>query len=79
MNLILKTIIWRFIATSTTFTTAYVIDGDYTKAIYIVAIDTTLKTLFYYLYERGIKKCETSKIPKTNNKSVQTIEDIIIE
>jgi uncharacterized membrane protein len=48
-----KTLSWRLISSATTFTIAYMIDGTIKKAGMIVAIDTVIKTLFYYLHERA--------------------------
>lgn len=58
-----KTILWRLIASSTTFAIAYIVDGTIEKAGTIVALDTALKTAFYFIHE---KSWETSKCLKEN-------------
>ena len=46
-----KTFTWRAIATSTTFSVAYALTGDASKAGAVAAVDTVLKTFFYYFHE----------------------------
>jgi len=72
-KILLKTILWRLFATTITFTTAYIIDGKFTKALLLVVIDTTIKTIGYYGYEKIWFLCNKKSI---NNKSTQT-ENII--
>ena len=49
---LVKTICWRIIASGTTFTIAYIVDGTFKNASLIVGLDTSIKTLFYFLHER---------------------------
>lgn len=58
-----KTILWRLIASSTTFAIAYIVEGTFEKAGTIVALDTAIKTAFYFIHE---KSWETSKCLKEN-------------
>lgn len=55
-----KTFTWRAIATSTTFSVAYALTGDASKAGAVAAVDTVLKTFLYYFhesfYDRATKK-----------------------
>lgn len=48
---IAKTLSWRIIATCTTFAVSYMIIGDMSKSGQVAAIDTVLKTIFYYFHE----------------------------
>lgn len=48
-----KGISWRFIATSTTMTVAYLLTGDMEVVLATGAIDVVAKLLFYYLHERA--------------------------
>jgi uncharacterized membrane protein len=72
-KILLKTILWRLFATTITFSTAYIIDGQFTKALLLVIIDTTIKTIGYYGYEKLWLGCNKKSL---NNKSTQT-ENII--
>jgi uncharacterized membrane protein len=44
---------WRIIASSTTFTVAYCVEGTIKNATTITAIDTVLKTIFYFYHEKA--------------------------
>ena len=48
-----KTITWRIIASATTFTIAYFIQGEIESAGLITLMDTLSKTLFYYMHENA--------------------------
>tara|TARA_Y100000768_G_C23911927_1_gene650408 strand:- start:252 stop:488 length:237 start_codon:yes stop_codon:yes gene_type:complete len=50
---LLKSIGWRIIATGTTFTIAYIIEGDLDIAAKIGALDCSVKFILNYAYERG--------------------------
>ena len=47
---------WRIIASSTTFTVAYCVEGTIKNATTITAIDTILKTIFYFYHEKAWNK-----------------------
>lgn len=68
-----KTILWRLIASSTTFAIAYIVDGTIEKAGTIVALDTALKTAFYFIHE---KSWETSKCLKEEDSDCDDEEEI---
>tara|TARA_B110000008_G_C16871299_1_gene524894 strand:+ start:915 stop:1100 length:186 start_codon:yes stop_codon:yes gene_type:complete len=51
-KIIAKTITWRIIASSTTFSTAYIVSGTVKSASLITIADTISKTLFYYGHEK---------------------------
>lgn len=48
-----KGISWRFIATSTTMTVAYILTGDMEIMLATGVIDVVAKLLFYYIHERA--------------------------
>ena len=48
-----KGISWRFIATSTTMTVAYMLTGDMEIMLATGAIDVVAKLAFYYIHERA--------------------------
>ena len=50
---LVKSIGWRVIATGTTITIAYIIEGDLDIAAKIGALDCSIKFILNYLYERG--------------------------
>ena len=50
-----KTITWRIIATLTTFLLILIFESDASKAGIIVAIDTVIKTIFYYYHKKSWK------------------------
>ncbi len=54
-----KTLCWRLIASGTTFTIAYMVDGTLKNASTIVVLDTAIKTLFYFLHERAWENQKT--------------------
>lgn len=58
---LLKTLTWRIIASSTTFTIAYLIQGKIGDAGLITLLDSSLKTIFYYLHERIYYKSPDNK------------------
>lgn len=51
-----KSIGWRIIATITTILISLIYIGDLSMAFKIGIIDSLLKFVFYYLYERGFSK-----------------------
>lgn len=53
---ILKTISWRIIATTTTFTLAWLFTGEVETALKIGGVEFFAKMLFYYLHERAWHK-----------------------
>ncbi len=56
---LVKTIIWRVIATSITFIVSWIVSGDIKFGLLIGGIDTLIKTIGYFSYERvwnNIKK-----------------------
>jgi uncharacterized membrane protein len=50
---VIKGITWRFIATATTMTIAFIITGEVTQALQIGSIEFLGKLLIYYLHERA--------------------------
>jgi len=56
---LVKTLIWRVIATSITFLVSWIISGNLKFGLLIGGIDTFIKTIGYFSYERvwnNIKK-----------------------
>jgi uncharacterized membrane protein len=49
---LVKTLIWRVIATSITFLVSWIISGNLTFGLLIGGIDTFIKTIGYFSYER---------------------------
>ena len=49
---LVKTLIWRVIATSITFLVSWVISGNLEFGLMIGGIDTIIKTIGYFTYER---------------------------
>lgn len=49
---LVKTLIWRVIATSITFLVSWIISGNLKFGLLIGGIDTVLKTIGYFSYER---------------------------
>jgi len=47
-----KALVWRLIASATTFAIAYAVDGTVEKAGTIVILDTVFKTTFYVIHEK---------------------------
>jgi len=50
---LVKTFIWRIIATLITFIIAYFVTGELSLAAAIGGIEAVVKTIFYYFYERA--------------------------
>ena len=50
---LVKTFIWRIIATLITFLIAYFVTGEVSLAVAIGGIEVIVKTIGYYLYERS--------------------------
>lgn len=59
-----KTLVWRGIASATTFVSVLVTEGTYEKAGIITILDITFKTLFYYIHEKvwDKQKCCFQKV-----------------
>jgi uncharacterized membrane protein len=49
---LIKTLIWRVIATSITFLVGWVVSGNWRFGLVIGSIDTVLKTIGYFSFER---------------------------
>lgn len=49
---IVKTLIWRVVATSITIFTGWMVSGDWRFGLAVGSIDTVLKTIGYFSYER---------------------------
>jgi uncharacterized membrane protein len=58
---IAKTIIWRFIATSITILSGWFVSGNWKFGLAIGGIDTILKTLGYFGFERFWLKLQNKK------------------
>jgi uncharacterized membrane protein len=50
---IIKTITWRIIAELDTFIVSYLITGSISWSLSIVGIESTTKTVIYYIHERA--------------------------
>ena len=49
---LIKTLIWRVIATSITFLVSWAVSGNWKFGLAIGSIDTVLKTIGYFSFER---------------------------
>ena len=49
---LIKTLIWRAIATSITIMTGWLVSGDWKFGLAVGGIDTILKTVAYFGFER---------------------------
>ena len=49
---IVKTLIWRVIATSITILAGWAVSGNWKFGLAVGGIDTVLKTIVYFSYER---------------------------
>lgn len=49
---LVKTLIWRVIATSITILSGWVVSGNWKFGLAVGGIDTVLKTIGYFSYER---------------------------
>jgi uncharacterized membrane protein len=49
---IVKTLIWRVIATSITILTGWIVSGNWKFGLAIGSIDTVIKTVGYFSFER---------------------------
>ena len=49
---IVKTLIWRVIATTITILTGWAVSGDWKFGLAVGSIDTVFKTIGYFSYER---------------------------
>ena len=49
---LIKTLIWRVIATSITIMTGWLVSGDWRFGLAVGGIDTILKTVAYFGFER---------------------------
>lgn len=50
---LIKTFIWRIIATSITIGTGWLISGNWKFGLAVGSIDTIIKTIGYFTYERA--------------------------
>ena len=50
---IVKTLLWRFIASGTTVVVVFALSGNIALGLTAAAIGIPLKLLMYYFYERG--------------------------
>ena len=50
---LIKTISWRIIATTVTMLVSYIWLGEWTSAISLAITANLIKSLLYYLHERG--------------------------
>jgi len=55
---LVKTLIWRAIATSITILTGWILTGNWKFGLAIGGIDTILKSIGYFSFERFWKKYE---------------------
>tara|TARA_B100001094_G_C17803004_1_gene610024 strand:+ start:105 stop:296 length:192 start_codon:yes stop_codon:yes gene_type:complete len=53
---LIKTLIWRVIATSVTILTGWLVSGNWKFGLAIGGIDTILKTVGYFSFERFWEK-----------------------
>ena len=53
---LIKTLIWRVIATSITILTGWAVSGNWKFGLAVGSIDTVLKTIGYFGFERFWKK-----------------------
>jgi uncharacterized membrane protein len=51
-NTLIKTLVWRVIATSITIMTGWFVSGDWRFGLAVGGIDTILKTVAYFGFER---------------------------
>jgi uncharacterized membrane protein len=58
---IIKTLIWRVVATSITIFTGWAISGDWRFGLAVGGIDTIIKTITYFLYERAWVRYDEKK------------------
>jgi len=56
-----KTLTWRFIATSTTILVAFIFTGSLLISLEIGSLEVILKTIFYYLHEKGWDRVDLGK------------------
>ena len=61
---LIKTIIWRVIATSITIFTGWLVSGNWKVGLAVGGIDTILKTIGYFGYERFWDKYGKVKFKK---------------
>ena len=56
-----KTLTWRFIATVTTIFVAFILTGSLVISLEIGSLEVILKTIFYYLHEKGWERVDYEK------------------
>ena len=61
---IVKTIIWRFIATTVTILVAYAFVGEWTPSISLGIAANGIKTFLYYAHERAWDRVEFGRKKK---------------
>lgn len=76
-----KTIMWRIIASGTTFTLVFLFGGTLKSAGSVTALDTGIKTVLYFMHEKAWK---TQKVcfqeeerPSNVSSEIETIETIV--
>ena len=69
---LLKALSWRFLATLTTFSVAFLLTGEFVIALEIGFLDMTIKIILYFFHERVWTKLKIGK--KTH-----PLEDIILK
>ena len=65
---IVKTLIWRVIATSITIYSGWLVSGSWKFGLAVGGIDTILKSLGYFSFERFWYKFSSYGIDKTERK-----------
>ncbi len=58
---VVKTIMWRVIATCITWTTLYAFTGEFVKSVKITAVSEVICTIGYYVHERVWNKLKWGK------------------
>lgn len=61
---LIKTLIWRVIATVITILTGWLVSGNWKFGLAIGSIDTVIKTVGYFSYERAWNKFSKFSISK---------------
>lgn len=63
---LIKTLIWRVIATAITILTGWLVSGNWKFGLAIGSIDTLIKTVGYFSYERAWNKFSRFIVGKSN-------------
>ena len=72
---LVKTITWRLIGVGTTFTIGFFIQEDAKKAATLAAVDTVIKTFFYYFHESIYETMKEKKVCIYANYDNETIDN----